>query len=229
MKSENVELKLIKKLLTKINFSQIDALNINLNENEILGLYIYGSRLWGTADEQSDLDYCVIVYDNSPIIAYQNYIQKESEDVDLHIMSESYYKDLVQNCDDMALSMYFQEYPLIKYDYLTDINLVNLRKSFSSKANNSYVKAKKKLADGEIRIAYKSLYHSIRILSFGRKIADATLNNEKIYDMTSFGENIEWFKQCFEVEKMPWEEIHKIFKPIYNSYATEFKKLAPKA
>jgi len=204
--------------------------SVRIFKEDIKGLYIYGSRLWETDDEDSDLDYVVILSDSSHIweVRKGGHYQKESDDIDLHILSETKYKELLEDCDEMALSIYFQEYPLIKYEYSFNINLANLRKSFSTKANNSYVKAKKKLQDGEIRIAYKSLYHSLRILDFGRKIAECSLTNEKIYDMTSFGENIEWFKQCFEVEKMPWEEIHKIFKPIYNSYATEFKKLAPK-
>jgi len=232
METEDIELKLLKKLLTNINFSDTTMTRV-IKHHEILGLYIYGSRLWDTANEKSDLDYCIIVDDNSVIFELSDgYIQKESEDIDLHIMSATYYEDLVRNCDEFALSIYFQKYPLMKYEIdikVQDLNLQNLRKSFSSKANNSYVKAKKKLQDGELKTAYKSLYHSIRILDFGRKIAEEIIEKEdRLYDMTSFGECIEWFEECFMIKKMTWEEIHKIFKPIFNDYATEFKKLAPK-
>jgi len=227
-----IETKLIKKLLT--SFSVNDLNIVRIQENDILGIYIYGSRVWGTDNVNSDLDYVVILDNKSQVFNYydEGYFQKESEDIDLHIMSATYYEDLVRNCDEFALSIYFQKYPLMKYEInikVQDLNLQNLRKSFSSKANNSYVKAKKKLQDGELKTAYKSLYHSIRILDFGRKIAEEIIEKEdRIYDMTSFGECIEWFEECFIIKKMTWEEIHKIFKPIFNDYATEFKKLAPK-
>jgi predicted nucleotidyltransferase len=235
MKYEDIELKLIKNLLTNINFSN-NTIRKLIEPYEILGLYVYGSRLWGSTDENSDLDYCVIVDNNSSIFEFTDefYIQKESEDIDLHVMSETKYKEFVEECNDMALSMYFQESPLLKYDYKTEINLINLRKYFSSKANNSYVKAKKKLtvedkSEENFRIAYKSMYHSIRILEFGENIALAQINDTKIYDFTSFGKNIEWIIEEFQNNKENWEYLHELFKPIYNKYASDFKKLAPKA
>jgi len=228
-----IEIKLIKKVLTSFSTNGFNA--VRIQEKDILGIYVYGSRLWGTDNENSDLDYAIILDNKSSVWNWyyeDQYFQKESEDIDLHIMSVDYYENLVRNCDEFGLSIYFQKYPLIKYNSdieVKDLSLQNLRKQFSSKANNSYVKAKKKLQDGEVKIAYKSLYHSIRILDFGRKIAEEIIAEEnRIYDMTSFGHNIEWFEQCFEIEKMSWEEIHKTFKPEFNYFATEFKKLAPK-
>jgi len=232
LNNAQIEAKLLIKMITNININDFNM--VKIDEEDILGIYVYGSRLWGTDNENSDLDYAIILDNKSSIWKFHEkcYIQKESEDIDLHIMSVDYYEDLVRNCDEFGLSIYFQKYPLLKYNdtvWIGELSLQDLRKQFSSKANNSYVKAKKKLQDGEAKIAYKSLYHSIRILDFGRKIAEEIIAEEnRIYDMTSFGESIEWFEQCFEVEKLPWEEIHKIFKPIFNDYATEFKKLAPK-
>lgn len=234
MHIEKIELKLLKKVLTKTSLDSI--FGTTMTDEEILGIYIWGSRLWGTDNNDSDLDYCIIVSDSSSIWRYEpnGYFQRESEDIDLHIMSETRYKKMVQECDEMALSVYFQENPLLKYEYKAEINLQNLRKSFSSKANNSYVKAKKKLTVEEgtqenFKLAYKSMYHSLRLLDFGTEIA-LLVNGigTGIYNFTSYGENFEWVREEFIIHVDNWEHLHELFRPIYNNYASEFKKLAPK-
>jgi len=226
-----METRILVKILTT---PTSDYNSVKIIKDEILGLYVYGSKLWGTNNENSDSDYAVVLSDTASVWKFyeKQYVQSESEDVDIHIMSESYYKNLVIECDEFGLSLFVQEYPLIKYETgieYKDLSLQNLRKSFSSKANNSYVKAKKKLIDGEINIAYKSMYHSLRILDLGKDIATAIKEEGKIYDLTSYGENIEYIADLFEQQYGNWDYIHKICKPLFNAYATEFRKMAPKA
>jgi hypothetical protein len=199
--------------------------NLLITKDEIKGIYIYGSRLFETDNDNSDLDYCIVVEDNED---YKEYWQVETPDLDLHIMQISEYQKLLNECNDMALSMYFQRDPIMKCEVEYNLDLPTLRKSFSSKANNSFVKFKKKLIieeDYDVRAAIKSLFHSIRILDFGTHIArpGSGASNQDCH-----GENIEWIEQVFEETNNNWEEIHKVFKPIYNEYATEFKKVAPK-
>jgi len=194
---------------------------------EIKGIYIYGSRLFETTNDNSDLDYCIVVEDNPE---YKEYWQVETQELDLHIVQVSEYQRLLNECDDMALSMYFQREPIMKCDVQFNLDLPILRKSISTKANNSFIKFKKKLIieeDYDVRASIKSLFHSIRLLDFGKEIADS--ENFFAYNQSSLGENIEWIEQVFEETNNNWEEIHKVFKPIYNEYATDFKKVAPKA
>ena len=235
--TKNIELKLITKLLTNIRNNGCFITNI-----EILGVYIYGSRLWNNDNENSDLDYCIIILDNSSlwknIETNNQYFQIESDDIDFHIMSETYYKDLVQKCDEMALSLYFQDNPLLKYHYSTELNLQNLRISFSTKSNNSYVKSKKKLTvedntNKNLKLAYKSMFHSLRILSFGIDIANFIIKNSKIYlnqssKYSSFYNSMDIETIKFDFENNSWENLHKIYKPIFNELSSTFKKLAPK-
>ena len=226
---EQIEIKLLTKLLT--NISTNDFNSVRISEEDIKGLYIFGSRLWETDNEESDLDYAVVLSDTASVWKFyeKQYFQRESEDIDLHIMSESYYKNLIRECDEFGLSLFAQENPLIKYETnieYKDLSLQNLRKSFSTKSNNSYVKAKKKLQDGELKIAYKSMYHSIRILEFGVSVAlNITGNETKVFDAG----DIDWIKELFEENFDNWEVIHKTMKPVFNAFASDFKKLAPKA
>jgi len=236
MKQELIERKFILSLLTSINL--IYPFKDKINHTDILGIYQYGSELYNTSDNKSDLDYCVIISDNverNIFVRYNGYIQYETIDIDIHILTETRYKELVSQCNDMALSLYFQPYPILKYEYKTKLDLFELRKSISTKANNSYVKAKKKLivekpTDANFRLAYKSMFHSLRLLDLGIVIANIIINKEKhiIYDFTSMGENIGYIKEVFSDNKNNWNNINKIFKPIFNEYASNFKKLAPK-
>ena len=220
MYSERVEEILITKLI-------IEATGVD--KSDILGIYVYGSRLFETYNENSDLDYCIVLKQEGTAYMWgSSYKQIETPELDLHIMTDAEYQKKLDECDDMALSMYFQENPIMKCKVEFNLDLPTLRKSFSSKAANSFVKFKKKLIvteDYDVRAAIKSLFHSIRILDFGRSIAHPEY---EAYSQCSQGENIEWIEQVFEEADNNWEEIHKVFKPIYNKYATEFKKVAPK-
>jgi HD superfamily phosphohydrolase len=164
-----------------------------------------------------------------------SYKQIETPEIDFHIMTDYEYQRLLDECSDMALSMYFQREPIMKCPVEYNLDLPTLRKSFSSKANNSFVKFKKKLIvekDYDVRAAIKSLFHSIRILDFGAKIANPDYDDStceiNTYNQDLMGENIEWIEDVFRETNNNWEEIHKVFKPVYNTYATEFKKVAPK-
>jgi len=189
--------------------------NMNISYENVLGLYTIGSNLYDSTDEYSDLDYVIIVKDNIQSK------QIESETLDLHIYNESYYKELISNCDDIALSCYFQDYPIMKYEYKTEINFRKLRESLSRKSSNSYVKAKKKLLQNDFRLAYKSMFHSFRLIEFGINI----INKSKGVSTSVFYSyyDITYFENIFS--RYDWEEIHKLLKPEYNSLKSDFRRL----
>jgi len=237
MNSRKVEKILLCKLIQKLEFG--DPISLKIKEEEILGIYIVGSRLWDSSTIESDLDYCIIVSDDCELFKFnQGYFQKESETIDLHFLSESHYKHLLQEADELAFSVYFQKEPILKYDVvfkIDEIDLSTLRKSFSTKANNSFVKAKKKLTveypkhqdENEIKLSYKSLFHSIRILDFGTVIALNKIQGTKIY-LDDLGLPQRPIKNFYKENDNDWGKIHEHFKPIFNQFASEFKKLAPK-
>ncbi|MGW8181205.1 MAG: hypothetical protein ACWGQW_20945, partial [bacterium] len=102
------------------------------------------------------------------------------------------------------------------------LDLAKLRKSFSAKASNSWVKAKKKIeVHQEYRLGRKSLFHCLRILEFGTQIA----MRGRIVDYSAA--NLVWEKiqeQGFET----WQEYKDYWQPIYNNARTAFRLLAPK-
>jgi len=228
MKNKTVEKILLTKFVSNISFD--NPFTKKVFEKDIKGLYIWGSRLWGNDTKNSDLDYVVVLSNNSPIfIGTDGYIQKESETIDIHFLSETEYKKRLDECDEMVLSCYIQINPLLEYKCEIDLNKTKLRKSFSAKANNSYVKAKKKLTVEEsteknLKLAWKSMWHSLRILKMGIIIA----NGIKNIDTKMLMNGIYGIEDNFKLYKNDWETLHKIYKPVYNQLSTEFKKLAPK-
>ena len=136
-----------------------NILSERVDDKNIIGIYNYGSCLYGTSNENSDLDYCIVLEDKSGIFYNEKYIQIETEDLDLHIMSKSFYEMLLVRHDIMALEMYYQEDPILKCEVDFELDLQVLRKSISSIVNNSWVKAKKKmtLEDEDSYIGLKSL------------------------------------------------------------------------
>jgi len=191
----------------------------DISSSKIVGIYAFGSITYGTQTETSDSDYVVIVD------MIEDYIQYESIDIDIHIVSINHYKALLDKHDIMSLEVYFNPYPIMKFEIDFTIDLIKLRHSISSVVSNSWVKAKKKciLENEDSWIGVKSCFHAIRILDFGIQIA-------KYGKIVSYTNTTPLW---FDILKMVDNDVNMIdimnyYKPQQNANATIFKKLAPK-
>lgn len=106
------------------------------------------------------------------------------------------------------------------------LNEWKIRESFGTIANNSFVKAKKKLVVKESydrRCAIKSLFHSIRLLMYACQIAE----NGKLIDFGCckplWNEIKTDANNGFE-----WEDFKKKYKPIWNEWHSKMVKLCPR-
>ena len=189
--------------------------------NKILGIYLYGSRLYGTDSEDSDWDFVVVV---DGLVGDEYYKQHETEEFDIHLMTLKHYNKLLLEHNIMALECYYQQHPIMKCQVEFQMSLPLLRKSISSVVNNSWVKARKKMEikDECSYIGLKSLFHSFRILDFGIQIA---LMNT-IHYQSANGLWIE-LKEQFKEDKS-WESYYKNHKAQHNELMTQFRKAAPK-
>lgn len=177
----------------------------------ILKQYQYGSSVYGTKTEYSDIDYIAVV-DSCDVPRYS-----VTGEIDYTVYSEDEFIRMIELHNISVLECIFQseddEY--LKYFKL---NSEKLRREISSVSSNSYGKAKKKIYDGEIYIGKKSLFHSIRILMFGIQIAehgtitDYSCANHLLTDI---------------LNTETWNELHLKYKPLHNQLKSEFKKLAP--
>lgn len=200
---------------------------------KIVGIYKWGSRLYSEkVSEKSDFDFVVIVD-----MVKNDYLHYETDDLDIHFYSERKYKELLEVCDLQAIETYYQFDNAIKpYKIKYELSLASLRKSISGIANNSWVKAKKKmiLKEEDNKVGLKSLIHVFRIIDFGIQVAknnkisfySPDSLNGIVFKMENSNPVVDNDKENLENPK--WEYWNKKLKKIYNERMTEFRKYAPK-
>lgn len=196
--------------------------SFDLDRYGLLGLYAYGSRVYGTADADSDHDFIAVVrepvgkIDNlsagwADITIYDS--QRFQEEIDAHEIS-------VLECIFLGA-----EHVLITFPEATfNLDLPSLRRSISGKASNSFVKTKKKLTvpeDINVRIAKKSLFSSLRIINFGLQIS----RYGRIID---YGAANHYWREISENPSEDWETYKRLYQPVYNRTMSEFRRFAPK-
>lgn len=195
----------------------------------ILNIYPYGSRVYGTADEKSDTD-LILVSD----FAHEQETQAHWPGTDLTIWTAAEFQRLLEEHDPAALECHFlpNNMAIRSREFEFKLDLGKLRRSFSAKSSNSWVKAKKKIeVHREWRLGLKSLFHSLRILVFGIQIAA----NGRIVDYN--GANPYWreiwqqFEEslsiCLPQPSLGWTPYKERWQSIYNSLRTEFRLAAP--
>ena len=133
----------------------------------------------------------------------------------------------------MALEIYYQMRDDERLKYSFNLNLDTLRRKISAVCSNSWSKARKKLdiPEEDDYIGLKSLFHSIRILSFGRNIAkdnkidylNVLIKNEVVKSKDFWLQLENEYNSGFR-----WKEFKSKYTEIQNFNATEFRKLAPK-
>ena len=191
----------------------------NIPFENILGIYPFGSITYGTVTERSDHDFVVIADMDV------DYIQHESEMIDVHIMSLRRYKKMLAEHDIMALEVYFNPMPIKKVDTEFELNLPQLRRKISAVVSNSWVKAKKKVTmeTEDTWTGYKSLFHSMRILDFGIQLAESG----KIGDFQRVTHL--WHEILMKIQMGDdFLDIMEFYKYHQNNRATYFRQLAPK-
>jgi len=150
---------------------------VKIHPSRISNIYLYGSRVYGTAIKESDYD----------IIVLGSYSQEKQELIclspdnkryNIHICVPNKFEDDLRAHDIHCLEcIWAPEFAKlqIKKDYGKDfvINHHTLKLKLLSQSHDSWQKAKFKLKTSDTYRGLKSLYHSLRILKFGCQI----LNN----------------------------------------------------
>ena len=205
--------------MNELIFSNLKTLNIN--QDDVVKLTHYGSRVYGTAGKDSDFDYIAVVKDHCNV--FNDTVR--FPDCDISIYSISKYIELLNAHEISVIESLFcpKEFVIINngFEPKFNLNLSILRSSFSQKASNSFVKARKKVAIGEYYIGKKSLWHSFRIILFGiqiakeKKLIDFAVANYLHDDIVSNPSvDPEYYKMRY-------------LKP-HNELMTQFRLVAPK-
>lgn len=192
------------------------------NDPNILNIYMFGSFVYGTNNENSDND--LIIVTDTKII---------STDINIHYYTISEFQTLINNFEIQMLECFFlpDKFKIkeIHKFYLPVIDKTLLRINISTITSNSYQKCKKKLTimgDYDKYLAVKSMFHSLRILDYGIQIA----TNGEIKDYSSMNYVMEDLMKISEKSDYIelWNLIETKYKKIFNNKASIFKQLCPK-
>ncbi len=166
------------------------------DEVEILAILQYGSHVYGTNNEFSDNDVLVVVDRLTETLTIHGtsveltivsaeFFQYILTTVDFGTQTREELRR-INNYEVRIIESIFtpSEYIYVGHEWVEEQRnifaqmladdrtqtLKKIRCAFSSISQNSKVKAKKKVQDGEINTGKKSIWHSIRILMFGLQI-----------------------------------------------------------
>lgn len=183
-----------------------------LHNSRVQNIYVFGSRCYGTASDKSDWDIL--------IIAKTPYPEKELVvgNFNIHIVTlDRFLEQLKQfhigRIECLMSPIILQEEVKIAFEMKLD----SLRHSISHICSNSWVKAKKKLEQGDYYIGIKSLFHSLRISMFGKQLVE----HGKIVDWQCA--NSIWEK--LQSKQWTWQELDAEFRLQRNNLLTQFRKI----
>jgi len=229
----NIEFEKIKKKSLAAN--KLVKQKCLLKNNQVIGSYILGSRLYKSNNKNSDFDFITIVVDdvkknieeyfnifNSELDKKYNSREIKDKNINIHVYTINEFQNLLNNHDIKALEVFFDNKYLGKFpNFNFTLDKSKLRKEISTISNNSWVKCKKKITiENEYELGIKSMFHAFRILNFGIQIAE----HEFIFNYTSSN----YILNELNEKKYSWEEIYAKYKEKFNSLNSEFKKLCPK-
>lgn len=189
-----------------------------LHPKRIKAIFLFGSRVYQTHNQFSDYDFYVIAN-----TSYSD-IEIKEDNYNIHINSPDVFLKRLKSHHPGAIECFYSpKNTKVIYNFdMSDftLNEITLRHAFAHYASNSWVKAKKKLEQGDYNIGIKSLFHSLRILDFGIQLAKF----DNIEDFTSSNHIYE--KLCNK--HWSWAELNEEFKPLRNKLSTEFRLITKK-
>ena len=206
---------------------RFDALN-----EHILLQYHYGSVVYGTMTEKSDVDIICVVDDVIDLSDAVNGMWEfhVGDNLDFQFVNLKRWKEMVANHHIWWLECYgLDRQYIIKgnpEDYMQYFKLDKwkLRQVISQIASNAWAKADKKMTvekDFDLYRGQKSLFHSLRILMFGIQIAW----KGRITDYTEA--NWLW-DEIYAMGDCGWLVYAEKYKALSNKLHSDFVALCPK-
>lgn len=193
-----------------------------LHPLKIKNIYVFGSRVYGTATADSDYD--VIVVANS----MNEKTEIIHEDLNIHIWTpDKFIRDLkeldMHNLECIFAPDHARIMEKVNYvDKNFSINPDKMKYAAMTQSFNRFHTAKIKILDGDIHRGTKSLFHSLRILLFAQQI----LKYGRIEDFTEANQFWADIKLDLQLTKniKDGEEMWRYFKGRYIDQKIELEK-----
>jgi hypothetical protein len=183
----------------------------------IKAIFGFGSRVYQTASYDSDWDWIVVA---NTSISNQ---EIRSGDFNIHVMTPDGFMNCLKDHKTSQVEAFMapDEFRLLEdIDISWVPSIPSLRHSFSHTSSNSWVKAKKKMMQGDYYLGTKSLFHSLRIPMFGTQIA----KSNHIYDFIEAN----WIYEEISSKKWKWNDLDTEFRDLRNKINSEFRIVTQK-
>lgn len=188
-----------------------------LHPLRILNIYLFGSRVYGNASDSSDWDVIVIAKTSSPET------EIKSDKFNIHILTPDRFQDgLDQHNIRNIECIMAPDWAKLQEDYKFkfEIKVNRFRHSISHINSNSWVKAKKKIQQGDYYTGIKSLWHSLRIVMFGIQIVK--------YEEIKYWDCANDIWKEISSNDWNWDSLDSRFRFVNNKLLSEFRQIAPK-
>lgn len=194
--------------------------HIKLHLLRVKNIYLYGSHCYGISTPESDYDLTIVAMNSVENIEHN--IIDDGNDFNFHIQTPAYFQERLDWNDPKVFEciLWSNDHPiLVKQDFNINIVKPKYRHAVSHINSNSWVKAKKKIQQGDIFIGQKSLYHSLRIPMYAIQV----MKHGKIIDWKCANEYWNDIKTIDD-----WEVLKNKYQKTCNNIMSEFRKLCPK-
>lgn len=197
-----------------------------LHPSRVFNIYIFGSRVYGTYNKDSDWDIIMVANNSVESTEIRNGLYN------IHVYTpDKFQTDLDWHRPNNLECIFAPDWAILKEDkkFNFKLNLAKLRHASSHVSSNSWVKAKKKLEVGEYYTGVKSLFHSIRIPMFASQVAtDGKISDFEcanfVWDKLTFSDLPHYMRN----KEWSWSEIETEFKLLHNKVNSDFRKVSPK-
>ena len=202
---------------------------LNIDKSLILGMYLVGSNLWGTARKDSDLD-VIIVIKNNNVKKGNKYISGKDTETSIHnsnvdawIISENKFAEAIENHRMYELMCLYapEKNKLINYSYPNNKFTINpkiLYEQTLTVYTRDWEKANKQGGKNNLKRAEKILLHCTRNLFLTLQL----LCNGKI---ETFDETNKYVRQVWEPIPSNYQAIQLKFQTIHDELMSQINKI----
>lgn len=182
----------------------------------IRNVYLYGSRVYGTAKERSDWDIIVVC----PSLQEHEELHKGS--LNIHIITPDIFKNRLMFQHDITMleCIFAPDFARIQevenYDY--KINRGKLLKSIMTQSARTWKHAKYKYNEGDIYRGQKSGFHAIKTLDFGAQLCET--------GTIDFARNNDLYEQIMNEDILTWDGFKAKYLPLKEQYEQRVVKLS---
>lgn len=210
--------------------------DLKIDENLVLNVYNYGSRVYGTHKPTSDYDIFIVMDKQNPPLEFygDGYFYKyelhRGNDYDVVIFSLENFKTLLRVHMLCAIECVFlpsEFIPVYKVDlrpfFMEEaFSIPALRKAIGHESSYSFNLAKKCILKNDTYRGLKNLFHGIRYTLFAmqilatKQITDYRCANNYYFEIMSYHNRTDW----------TWNDLKVRYGPLYKQLRHKFAEIA---